>query len=136
VIVASPGTSDVPTVDALARSVLQTDYRIYGGCILGAVFLFLVWRRWRYREWPSFEQCIVLITALLAILGAITIALVFLFTSPPAVDVLPKQSILLIGLLTPIAIFYYVLPRLHALWFPPEVGEKPPPPKDAEGTKA
>jgi hypothetical protein len=78
----------------------------------------------------------VLITALLAILGAITIALVFLFTSPPAVDVLPKQSILLIGLLTPIAIFYYVLPRLHALWFPPEVGEKPPPPKEAEGTKA
>jgi MFS superfamily sulfate permease-like transporter len=136
VIVVSPETSTASTVDALARSVLQTDYRIYGGCILGAVVLFLVWRRWRYKEWPSFEQCIVLITALLAILGAITIALVFLFTSPPAVDVLPKQSILLIGLLTPIAIFYYVLPRLHALLFPPEVGEKPPPPKDGEGTKS
>jgi hypothetical protein len=83
VIVASPGTSNVPTVDALARSVLQTDYRIYGGCILGAVFLFLIWRRWRYREWPSFEQCIVLITSLLALLCAITIALVFLFRECP-----------------------------------------------------
>ena len=123
-------------IDALARSLLQTDYRIYGGCILGAVFLFLIWRRWRYREWPSFEQCIVLITSLLALLCAITIALVFLFTSPPAVDVLPKQSLLLIGLLTPITVFYYVLPRLHALLFPPEVGKKPPPPKEAEGTKA
>jgi hypothetical protein len=40
----------VPAVDALARSVLQTDYRIYGGCILGAVFLFLVWPRQRFSE--------------------------------------------------------------------------------------
>ena len=50
-IVAGPETSSVATVDALARSILQTDYRIYGGCILGAVLLFLLWRRWRYKEW-------------------------------------------------------------------------------------
>jgi hypothetical protein len=68
-----------------------------------------------------------------AIIGGVTISIVFLLTKPPAVDMLPSQSFTLIGLFTPIVIFYYTLPRIVAVFSPEKTPEKPP--EDQRGTE-
>jgi hypothetical protein len=104
----------------------MTDYRYYGLLIAAVLICFSVSRRWRYGSWPGHEDCIAVVTAIVAILGGTTTGIVFLFTKPPAVDLLPSQSLLLIGLFLPIVIYSYALPRLRVLFFPPEVAERPP----------
>jgi len=104
----------------------MTDYRYYGLLISAAIVLLILWRRFRYRSWPRLEDYIALITSIVGILGGTTIGIVFLFTKPPAIDLLPSQSLLLVGLFTPILMYSYTFPRIRALLFPPQIAEKPP----------
>jgi len=104
----------------------MTDYRHYGLLIAAAIVLLILWRRLRHGSWPGHEDYIALITSLVGILGGTTIGIVFLLTKPPAIDLLPSQSLLLVGLFTPIVMYSYTFPRIRALLFPPEIAEKPP----------
>jgi hypothetical protein len=45
---------------------------------------------------------------------------VLLSTSPPAIELLPTNSLLLIGLIVPIIVFGYAFPKLWALFLPPQ----------------
>lgn len=113
-------------LDSLGRWLLtQADYRHYGLFIALAVSLLVAWRRWRYGNWASFGDCISLITSAAAILGGMTVSIVFLLTKPPAIELLPSMSLNLIGLFTPIVIFYYTLPRIRAVFLPSESPGRP-----------
>jgi heme A synthase len=113
-------------LDSIGRQFLSTiDYRVYGLLALLALLLFCVWRRWRYRSWPSYQDCIVVVLSLGAMIGGITVLVVFLLTKPPAIDVLSSQTLALIGLLLPIVIFGNAFPKLLAQLFPPQA-PKPP----------
>jgi hypothetical protein len=117
-------------LNSTARSYLQAvDYRIYSLLIVLTVIGFLFWRRRRYDSWPSAEQCINLVIDLLAIIGAFTIGLVFLLTKPPAIELLPAESLALIGLIVPIIVIGYALSKLRGLFFPPQA---PKPVQNAE----
>jgi hypothetical protein len=104
----------------------MTDYRYYGLLIAVAIGLLIIWRRLKDGSWPRLEDYIALITCIVGILSGTTIGIVFLFTKPPAIDLLPSQSLLLIGLFTPIVMYSYTFPRIRALLFPPQIAEKPP----------
>jgi hypothetical protein len=104
----------------------MTDYRYYGLLIAVAIVLLILWRRLKYGGWPGYEDYVALITSIVGILGGTTIGIVFLFTKPPAIDLLPSQSLLLVGLFTPIVMYSYTFPRIRALLFPPQIAEKPP----------
>jgi hypothetical protein len=43
---------------------------------------------------------------------------VFLLTKPPAIDMLPGSALALIGLIVPIILFAYGLPKLKVLFLP------------------
>jgi len=94
--------------------------------IVAAVVVLAGWKRSRHGNWPSPEDYVALITSIVGILGGTTIGIVFLFTKPPAIDLLPSQSLLLVGLFTPIVMYSYTLPRLRTLFSPPDIPEKPP----------
>jgi hypothetical protein len=104
----------------------MTDYRYYGLFIVTAIVLLMVWRRWRQGSWPGMEDYIALITSIVGILAGSTIGIVFLFTKPPAIDLLPPNLLLLVGLFTPIVMYSYTLPRIRALFSPPEIDERTP----------
>lgn len=113
-------------LNSAARSYLQAvDYRIYGLLLVLTLVGFLVWRRWRYDSWPSVEQCVNVVVSLLAVISGLTIGLVFLATSPPAIELLPTTSLLLIGLIVPIIVFGYAFPKLRALFLPPQAPKMP-----------
>jgi hypothetical protein len=61
-------------------------------------------------------------------IGGITAMVVFLFTKPPAIDMLSTPMLLFLGLIVPIVIFGNAFPRLQALCFPTQA---PKPPYDA-----
>ncbi len=129
----------LPSLDSMGRWFLGiTDYRHYGLFIAAVLICFTIWRRRRYGSWPGHEDYVAVVTSIVAILGATTTGIVFLLTKPPAVELLPSQSLLLIGLFLPIVVYSYALPRLRGLFLPPEVEEKPPkdePSADENGPK-
>lgn len=115
-------TSIKASLNSLARSYLQTvDYRVYGVLIAFIVIIFVFWRRRQYDSWPSAEQCLILAFNLAASIGGITIGLVFLATNPPAVDLLPTNLLMIIGLVVPIIVFGYSFPKIRALFLPAPV---------------
>ncbi len=93
---------------------------MYGLIALASVGAFCVWRRLRYHSWPTHLECISLALILPAMIGGLTVPVVFLLTKPPATDMLSTQALVLLGLLVPIVIFGNVYPRLRALLFPPQ----------------
>ena len=117
-------SSSNPTVvggvlDSAGRYFLATlDYRLCGLIALAAVGAFCVWRRLRYRSWPTHLDCIGFVLNLAAMIGGLTVMVVFLLTKPPAIDTLSTQALALLGLLVPIIIFGNAYPRLRALLFP------------------
>jgi hypothetical protein len=109
-------------LDSAARSYLQSvDYHVYGVLIALILFVFIFWRHKRYDSWPSVEQCVTLVLNLIAAIGGLTVGLVFLATNPPAVDLLPTNSLMIIGLIVPIIVFGYSFPKIRALFVPPPV---------------
>jgi hypothetical protein len=119
-------------LDSGGRWFLTTfDYRFWGIAVLVVVVLFCVWRRLRYKTWPTRTDCFYVALALIGTIGAFSTMVVFLMTKPPAVEMLSTPSLVFLGLLVPIVIFGEALPRLKALFFPPEI----PPPLDGEGKK-
>lgn len=115
-------------LDSVGRYFLaKSDYRIYGLLGLLAVAGFGVWRRLRYRSWPTHQDCIGFVISLAAMIGGVAVMVVFLLTKPPAIDMLSGETLALLGLLVPFVIFGNAYPRLLALIFPREA---PKPPKD------
>jgi len=106
-------------LDSVGRYFLSTlDYRLYGLIALAAVGAFCVWRRLRYRSWPTHLDCISFALILPAMIAGLTVMVVFLLTKPPAIDTLSAQTLVLLGLLVPIVIFGNAYSRLRALLFP------------------
>lgn len=93
---------------------------MYGLIALASVGAFCVWRRLRYRSWPTHLDCISFALILPAMIGGLTVMVVFLLTKPPAIDMLSTQALALLGLLVPIVIFGNAYPRLRALLSPPQ----------------
>jgi heme A synthase len=115
-------------VDSIGRVFLSTvDYRLYGFLALVALVAFCFYRKRRYQSWPTHQDCITFVLSLGAMIGGITVLVVFLLTKPPAIDMLSTQTLALIGLLVPIIIFGNAYPKLRTLLFPPEA---PKPPQD------
>jgi ABC-type xylose transport system permease subunit len=115
-------TSLKASLNSVARTYLQAiDYRVYGVLIALIVIIFVFWRRKRYDSWPSAEQCLILAFNLAASIGGITVGLVFLATNPPAVDLLPTNLLMIIGLVVPIIVFGYSFPKIRALFLPAPV---------------
>jgi hypothetical protein len=104
----------------------EIDYRVYGLCILAIALLFVVWRRWRYKSWPSEGDYLKVGLSLLGIASGVPVCAVFLLTKPPAIEMLSGFSLAAIGVLVPIITFAYGLPRLSALVFPKEAPPQPP----------
>ena len=105
-------------LDSLGRWYLRTDYRIIGLIILAIVLIFTFWRHWRYKSSPSKDDYLTLVLSLLSIAGGLPVCAAFLLTKPPAIDMLPGSAFALIGLLVPIILFGYGLPKLKVLFFP------------------
>jgi hypothetical protein len=117
-------------LDSIGRWILGVfDYRVLGLIILVATILFCVWRRLRYKIWPSRDDCFQVAMSLIGSIGGITAALVFLFTKPPAIEMLSTPMLLFLGLIVPIVIFGNAFPRLKALYFP---AQAPKPPQDSQ----
>jgi hypothetical protein len=115
-------------LNAVGRSFLETfDYRFYAFAILLAVSFFCVWRRWRYKGWPTLDQCLNLGMSLAALVAGFSVLVVFIFTKPPAVEMLPAEAMILVGLIVPIVIFGHCWSRLRILIFP---SRAPEPPRD------
>jgi heme A synthase len=115
-------------LDSIGRSFLTTlNYRVYGLLALVALGLFCVWRKRRYKSYPTHQDCIAFVISLGGMIGGITVMVVFLLTQPPAIDMLSGQTLGLVGVLVPIILFGKAYPPLKALLFPPEA---PKPPKD------
>lgn len=122
----SQGSGERGLLDSVGRWYLETlDYRIYGLLILVVLCIFFFWRRWRYKSLPSRDDYFTLVINLVGVFGGVTIFVVFLLTKPPAFEVLPSTSLVLIGLLVPIVILGFALPRLRALFFPAQAPRPP-----------
>ena len=113
-------------LDAYGRWFLATfDYRVWGFIFLLVFLLFSLWRRFHYKSWPTRDDFLHLLFSLIGCIGGITAAIVFLVTKPPAVDMLSGPLFLLLGIGVPVLIFGEAIPRLKALFLPPEA-PKPP----------
>lgn len=113
-------------LDSVGRWYLrEVDYRVYGLCFLAITLFFVVWRRWRYRSWPSEGDYLKFALSLLGIGSGLPVCAVFLLTKPPAIDMLSGSALTAIGVLVPIITFAYGLPRLSALVFPKEAPPQP-----------
>jgi len=115
-------------LDLIGRSLLTAlDARLYGFLALGALGLFYIWRKWRYKSYPTHRDCMNFVYSLVEMIGGFTVMVVFLFTSPPAIELLSAATLALLGILVPILIFGKTGPQLKSLLFPPEA---PKPPKE------
>jgi len=120
-------------LDSVGRWFLrEVDYRVYGLCILAIALFFVVWRRWRYRSWPSEGDYLKLGLSLLGIASGLPVCAVFLLTKPPAIEMVSGLSLAAIGVLVPIIAFAYGLPRLKVLFFPKEAPPQAPMNPEAE----
>ena len=114
-------------LDSTGRWLLQRfSWSILGLLTVAITLAFLFWRRLKYREWPSKDDCIGVALGLLVIFNAVIVGIVFLMTNPPAIDQLSRVSVITVGLMTPIITIGYALPRLQAYFFPPKPPEPPP----------
>lgn len=102
------------------------DYRIWGLLALVVAAGFSFWRRYRLEAWPSRNDYLKLVFAIIGVIGGVTTMVVFLLTKPPAVDLLPSPTLLLLGLGIPILVFGESIPTLKALFFPKPAPEPPP----------
>lgn len=119
-------------LDAVGKQILQfAEYRIVGVLIGLVVIAFVFCRRWKSAAWSAVEDCIYVCTNGLAVVGGFLVGVVFLFTKPPAIELLSQQAPIIIGLFVPIVSFGYAFPRLRALFSPPG----PPPPEAVKRPK-
>jgi len=108
-------------LDSLARWILTNcDYPVLGLFIVFILIGFSFWRRFRYKLWPTREDYYRLGMSLIGTIGGFTATLVFLFTKPPAVNLLSGPTLLFLGLIVPIVVIGAAYSQLEALFFPPE----------------
>jgi hypothetical protein len=114
-------------MDSIGRWFLATfDYQMWTLIFVGTFLIFAIWRRWYYKSWPSRDDYVHLLFSLGGCIGGVTIPVIFLFTKPPAIEMLSTPLFLMLGLGVPILVFGEAMPRLKALFFPREA---PKPPK-------
>lgn len=120
-------------LDSAGRQILQfAEYRVIGLTILLFLAIFLTWRRYKFGAWPSIEESFSAVTTALGIVGAVTVGVVFLFTKPPAIELLSSQALLIIGISVPVLSFGYAFPRLRVLFLPPPSGPPPAQPEERQ----
>lgn len=113
-------------LDTVGRWILATcEYRVLGIFVILVLIVFSLWRRYRYESWPTREDYYHLAVSLVGSVGGFTAAVVFLFTKPPAIDLLSGPTLLFLGVIVPIVVIGHAFPRLKVLFFPPEA-PKPP----------
>ena len=113
-------------LDSLARWILTNcDYPVLGIIIIFVLVVFCFWRKFRYKLWATREDYFHLALSLVGCIGGFSAALVFLFTKPPAVELLSGTTLLFLGLIVPIVVIGTAFPRLKALFFPPEAPKHP-----------
>lgn len=109
------------SLDSFGRTVLQAaDYRWIAIAILASVVAFTMYRRLRYRSWPTIGDCLQVVYSLLALCSALIVFVVFVLTKPPAINALSGTELSMVGLLTIIAVFGRVFPDLKELINPSE----------------
>ena len=124
------GGSTSVALDAAGRWLLvQVDWSGLGLLTAIIVCAFLFWRRLRFGEWPSRDDCIGVALGLLGVFNAVIVGIVFVMTNPPAIETLSRSTLIIVGLVTSIVTIGYALPRLRAQFFPPRPSQ-PPPEKD------
>ena len=109
--------------NAIGRWLLsELDFQICGLLALALGGVFVVWRKWRSGSVPPITDLFHVALGSLSILGSLLLVAIFLLTSPPAVSELSTDKLVLIGVVTPITVFYLGCKQLGAAFFP-----KPPP---------
>lgn len=118
-------------LDFAGRWILTTcEYRVLGIFIVIVLVAFSLWRRFRYKLWPTHEDYYHLAVSLVGSIGGFTAAVVFLFTKPPAIDLLSGPTLLFLGVIVPIVVMGHAFPRLKVLFFPTQA---PTPPQGSQG---
>lgn len=114
-------------LDPTGRWLLTSlDYREWGFFVLIVLVVFSVWRRGRYGGWPSRDDHFRLLLSLTGATVGLTVMVVFLFTNPPAIELLSGATRVVLGLGVLIfIIFGESVPQLKALFFPTKA-PKPP----------
>lgn len=113
-------------LDSIGRWILTFfEYRILGIIFGVTIIVFCFWRRLRYEMWPSKDDCFQLASSLTGTIGGIAAMVVFLFTKPPAIEMLSGTMLVFLGLIVPVVIIGTAFPKLSALFFPKEA-PKPP----------
>jgi hypothetical protein len=116
-------------LDSIARWILTNcDVPVLSIIFICVLVSFCSWRRLRYKLWPSQKDYFDLTLSLISMMGSITVALVFLFTKPPAVHLLDGATLLFLGLVVPIVVIGTAFPQLKALFLPTEA----PKPRDTQ----
>jgi hypothetical protein len=110
------------TLNTIGRAFLSfqgDNYTLLGIFLTAIVLIFVYWRKFMYGEWPTITDCLVVVLSIFTILTGITVAVAFLLTKPPAVDLLPPSTLLIVGLANLIVGFAYGFPKLWFAFNPP-----------------
>ncbi len=81
------------------------DFRFSGLASLGVVIAFALWKLRGDRAAISTTNCLGLAFSVFTLISATNVGAVFLLTSPPAFELLSKDSLALIGVVTVIATY-------------------------------
>lgn len=112
-------------LDSAGRWILQqADYRTVALLTLSVILGFLFYRHRIHGRWPSVPECISVSLHVLTLFSGFLVGAVFLLTKPPAIESLSPEVLSLTALVTVIAVFGNVGPKLLAL-FKPETDEPP-----------
>ena len=98
---------------------LVDNYTLIGISLVLLIVVFIYWRKFRYGEWPTITDCLVVVFSIFTMLTGTTVAVVFLMTTPPAVDLLPTSTLLIVGLGNLIVGFAYAFPKFWDAFNPP-----------------
>ena len=92
--------------DAIGRWIVSTFYFRFTGLIsMAVVHAFVVWKGRRDPSAISTTSCLSVAFSVFTIISATNAGAIFLLTSPPALDLLSKDSLALVAVVTVIAVY-------------------------------
>jgi hypothetical protein len=108
-------------LDDLGRTVISLlDYRVIALVALTAVAAVAITKKVRQGQWLSLGDCIRTAAAVFTIFSGVLILCAFVFTKPPALDALSKDSLGYIGTVVTIVTFVEGSREIKRLvWGPP-----------------
>lgn len=81
------------------------DFRFTGLTSLAVVAIFVLWKARRDPSAVSTTSCLSLAFSVFTLISATNAGAVFLLTTPPALDLLSKDSLALVGVVTVVAVY-------------------------------